>query len=247
MPADCGKNNWERYLKAKAAPTTATYNALINACARTGDVKMAEVWLTRMLKSGVEPNTTTFNAVIATCAKAGDGHRVSECLEKMKAAGISPNSFSYNSIAIPRIDRSEGRFPLTDLKIGQELQGTIVSVAPFGVFCDVGADRDGLIHISEVSGSFVENIGDYAQPGKGVKVRVLNCDATRRRLSLPRRVPGPRRQRRPCSRQCGGGSGHPPRVRRWQRRDRTRARLSRCGGWPAGLFALQHTEPAPEE
>jgi len=64
------------------------------------------------------------------------------------------------------------RFPITDLKVGQELQGVVISVAPFGAFCDVGADRDGLVHISRISEGFVDNIDDYVQPGNEVKVWV---------------------------------------------------------------------------
>merc|ERR1719231_737633 len=78
---------------------TISYTAVINACAKAGDVKRAEHWLVQMLKDGVEPNIITFNAVISACTKDGQGDLAMHWLDKMKRAGVAPNSFSYNSAA----------------------------------------------------------------------------------------------------------------------------------------------------
>merc|ERR1719359_1154001 len=90
-----------RMLEADIKGDTISYTAMINACARCGDVQKAEDWLVKMLEDGVEPNVITFNAVIAACAKKGDGHRAESWLKKMKQADVFPNSFSYNSAAKP--------------------------------------------------------------------------------------------------------------------------------------------------
>lgn len=64
------------------------------------------------------------------------------------------------------------RLRVDDLQIGQELVGIINGVAPFGAFVDVGADRDGLVHISRMSDGYVEDVESLVQPGQTVKVWV---------------------------------------------------------------------------
>lgn len=64
------------------------------------------------------------------------------------------------------------RMNINDLKRGQELNGIVNSVATFGVFVDVGAEKDGLVHISRVSEGFVGDINSLVQPGQSVKVWV---------------------------------------------------------------------------
>merc|ERR1719498_1797837 len=86
---------------------TISFTAAINACARTGDVQLAEKWLAKMLEAGVEPNVITFNAVMAACAKAGNGQRCEHWLEKMRRAGVQPNSFTYNSAAKPFVVKGD--------------------------------------------------------------------------------------------------------------------------------------------
>jgi len=74
-------------------------------------------------------------------------------------------------------DQEEGdwaaRMLVQDLEVGQELNGIVNSVAPFGCFVDVGAERDGLVHISRISEGFVDDIESIVQPGQAVKVWVL--------------------------------------------------------------------------
>merc|ERR1719460_2471401 len=86
---------------------TISFTAAINACARTGNVQLAEKWLAKMLEAGAEPNVITFNAVIAACAKAGNGQRCEHWLEKMRHAGVQPNSFTYNSAAKPYVAKGD--------------------------------------------------------------------------------------------------------------------------------------------
>merc|ERR1719453_1842575 len=88
---------------------TISYTAMINGCARVGDVQKAEGWLVKMLEDGIEPNVITFNAVIAACAKKGQGRRAENWLEKMKLAEVLPNSFSYNSVAKAYVSQGDYR------------------------------------------------------------------------------------------------------------------------------------------
>jgi len=62
--------------------------------------------------------------------------------------------------------------PLDQLQIGGKYEGEVVSVAGFGAFVNIGAEKDGLVHISAVSDSFVENIESIVQPGQKVTVWV---------------------------------------------------------------------------
>src|SRR5262249_47324519 len=66
---------------------------------------------------------------------------------------------------------------------GQTREGIVRSVKDFGAFVDLGG-VDGLLHISEMSWSRVENEGSIVQPGQKVKVEILMIDHEKRKLSL---------------------------------------------------------------
>jgi len=76
---------------------------------------------------------------------------------------------------------------IEDLKPGMVLTGTVRNVADFGAFVDIGVHQDGLVHISELSDKFVRNPMDVVAVGDIVKVRVLNVDVQRKRISLSMR------------------------------------------------------------
>lgn len=73
---------------------------------------------------------------------------------------------------------------IEDLKTGMVLTGTVRNVANFGAFVDIGVHQDGLVHISELSDCFVRNPMDIVSVGDIVKVRVLDVDVERKRISL---------------------------------------------------------------
>ena len=79
------------------------------------------------------------------------------------------------------------RTPLAGLTVGQEFQGKVKGIKDFGVFVDIGAESDGLVHISQMSASFVSNPSDLAKVGDAVRVRVRPAHAcTSRRPAGPR-------------------------------------------------------------
>ena len=82
---------------------------------------------------------------------------------------------------------AEGVNELTDLKEGMVLEGVISNVTRFGAFVDVGVHQDGLIHISELDGSFVQDPNDVVSVGDVVRVKVLEVDTDRRRIALSRK------------------------------------------------------------
>jgi small subunit ribosomal protein S1 len=68
--------------------------------------------------------------------------------------------------------------------IGDELEGTVTKVVTFGAFVEILDGVEGLVHISELSQQHVENPREIIQPGDEVRVKILEIDSDRRRLSL---------------------------------------------------------------
>ena len=73
---------------------------------------------------------------------------------------------------------------LKDLKPGMELSGTVRNVIDFGVFVDIGVHQDGLVHISQVCNKFIKHPSEVVSVGDVVKVKVLEVDEKRKRISL---------------------------------------------------------------
>ena len=73
---------------------------------------------------------------------------------------------------------------LEDLKAGMEITGTVRNVIDFGVFVDIGVHEDGLVHISQLADKFVRHPSEVTKVGDVVKVRVLEVDLKRKRISL---------------------------------------------------------------
>ncbi|NLU51420.1 MAG: RNA-binding transcriptional accessory protein [Clostridiaceae bacterium] len=79
---------------------------------------------------------------------------------------------------------SEDVLDISDLKPGMVLNGTVRNVVDFGAFVDIGVHQDGLVHISELCDRFVKNPMEVVSVGDIVKVRVLEVDEKRKRISL---------------------------------------------------------------
>ena len=79
---------------------------------------------------------------------------------------------------------SEDIMELEYLKPGMVLNGTVRNVVDFGAFVDIGVHQDGLVHISELCDRFVRNAMEVVSVGDIVKVRVLDVDLKRKRISL---------------------------------------------------------------
>ena len=73
---------------------------------------------------------------------------------------------------------------LKDLKPGMELSGTVRNVIDFGVFVDIGVHQDGLVHISQVCNKYIRHPSEVVSVGDVVKVKVLEVDEKRKRISL---------------------------------------------------------------
>ena len=73
---------------------------------------------------------------------------------------------------------------IEDVKPGMELEGTVTNVTAFGAFVDIGVHQDGLVHVSQLSDRFVKDPHAVVHVGDRVKVRVLEIDLPRKRISL---------------------------------------------------------------
>lgn len=59
-------------------------------------------------------------------------------------------------------------------EIGKVLEGKVTGITKFGAFVDIGDGKSGMVHISEVSSTFVNNVSDYLHEGQIVKVKIVN-------------------------------------------------------------------------
>ncbi|MER7459791.1 Tex family protein [Micromonospora sp. NPDC126480] len=82
----------------------------------------------------------------------------------------------------------EGVETLADLSPGMILEGVVTNVAAFGAFVDVGVHQDGLVHVSAMSRTFVKDPHEVVKSGDVVKVKVLDVDVPRKRISLTLRL-----------------------------------------------------------
>jgi len=108
-------------------------------------------------------------------------------LHLQRSSGSSSSGIRAQSLvtrAASRAAKPVSRLQFKDLQVGQELKGLVVRTAPFGCFVDVGAEKEGLVHISQVSGTYVEDIEAVVEPGQMVTVWVRNINIEQGTLSL---------------------------------------------------------------
>ncbi|WP_406358199.1 RNA-binding transcriptional accessory protein [Streptomyces sp. NBC_01635] len=139
---------------------------------------------------------------------------VSDILKELEKPGRDPRP-AFRTAAF-----KEGVEKISDLASGMVLEGVVTNVAAFGAFVDIGVHQDGLVHVSAMSKTFVKDPRDVVKPGDIVKVKVLDVDIPRKRISLTLRLddeaaeqtesPAGRRQRggaRPPQQRQGQGQG----------------------------------------
>lgn len=123
--------------------------------------------------------------------------------------GLSPADFTDEKFGVPTVRdiltelEKPGRDPrpefktatfregvesLSDLQPGMVLEGVVTNVAAFGAFVDVGVHQDGLVHVSVLANKFVKDPHAVVKPGQVVKVKVLDVDLKRQRISLTMRI-----------------------------------------------------------
>jgi len=102
---------------------------------------------------------------------------------------------------------TDGVEEITDLKPGMLLEGTVTNVAAFGAFVDIGVHQDGLVHVSQLADRFVKDPHEVVKAGDVVKVRVLEVDVKRKRISLTMRKDGAAQAQRTGASNANEGKG----------------------------------------
>lgn len=82
---------------------------------------------------------------------------------------------------------AEGINDLKDLRVGMVLEGVITNVTKFGAFVDIGVHQDGLIHVSQLANTFIQDPSEVVAVGDVVRVKVLEVDIDRRRIAVSRK------------------------------------------------------------
>ncbi|GAA5216456.1 Tex family protein [Corallincola platygyrae] len=107
---------------------------------------------------------------------------VKDVLRELEKPGRDPRP-AFETAAF-----QEGVETMADLVPGMILEGVVTNVANFGAFVDIGVHQDGLVHISHLSDQFVSDPRDVVKAGQVVKVKVLEVDLPRKRISLSCRM-----------------------------------------------------------
>ena len=81
-----------------------------------------------------------------------------------------------------------GCMSLDELTEGMILEGTVRNVIDFGAFVDIGVHQDGLVHISQISNKFIKHPTDVLSVGDIVKVKILDVDKDKKRISLTMKI-----------------------------------------------------------
>ncbi|MFF3209827.1 Tex family protein [Streptomyces sp. NPDC002886] len=140
---------------------------------------------------------------------------VTDILRELEKPGRDPRP------AFKTATFKEGVEKIGDLAPGMILEGVVTNVAAFGAFIDIGVHQDGLAHVSALSKTFVKDPRDVVKPGDIVRVKVMDVDIPRKRISLTLRLEdeaerggadgGAPRQREERGERRGGG--RPPQQR----------------------------------
>jgi len=107
---------------------------------------------------------------------------VTDILRELEKPGRDPRP-AFKTAAF-----ADGVEKIGDLTPGMVLEGVVTNVAAFGAFVDVGVHQDGLVHVSAMARRFVKDPREIVKPGDVVKVKVLDVDEARKRISLTLRL-----------------------------------------------------------
>lgn len=135
-----------------------------------------------------------FGAFVDIGAKTDGLVHITQFPGRPKTVEEAVKSGDAIDVWVKEVDLKAGRISLTmkepvqnpigSLLPGAVVQGTVTSVAKYGIFVDISSDTEGLVHISEMSSGYVSQPEDIAKPGDTVEVRIKEIDAGQRRISL---------------------------------------------------------------
>lgn len=119
---------------------------------------------------------------------------IRDILNELKKPGLDPRSeatqFEFANI-----------YSIDDVKIGMEVPGVVTNITRFGAFIDIGVKQDGLVHVFEISHTYITDPNEALKLNQKVNVKVLEVDTVRKRIALSIKqtleAPARNQQRRP--------------------------------------------------
>ena len=109
---------------------------------------------------------------------------LTDIIKELQKPGLDPRG-EFQAVGFSDQVRS-----ISDLESGLELNGIVTNITDFGAFVDIGVKQDGLVHVSQLSNRFVKHPTEVVSLGQHVKVRVMDVDAQRKRISLTMKFNG---------------------------------------------------------
>lgn len=125
---------------------------------------------------GNEKSLNTIHASDYTGDQFGS-HTVEDILEELKKPGLDPRS-EIQSFEFAPV------YSIEDVQPGMVLPGVVTNITRFGAFVDIGVKQDGLVHISEIAHHYISDPAEVLKLNQHVKVKVLEVDGVRKRISL---------------------------------------------------------------
>ena len=102
---------------------------------------------------------------------------IKDILNELKKPGLDPRSeaqaFEFANI-----------YSIDDVKVGMEVPGVVTNITRFGAFIDIGVKQDGLVHVSEISHTYITDPNEALKLNQKVNVKVLEVDTVRKRIAL---------------------------------------------------------------
>jgi protein Tex len=114
---------------------------------------------------------------------------IKDILSELKKPGLDPRSevqqFEFAAI-----------YSIEDVKVGMEVPGVVTNITRFGAFIDIGVKQDGLVHVSEISYTYIIDPNEALKLNQKVNVKILEVDTARKRiaLSIKQTLPAPDRK-----------------------------------------------------
>lgn len=104
-------------------------------------------------------------------------HTIQDILKELKKPGLDPRKdmqmFEFADI-----------YSIEDVQVGMIVPGIVTNITRFGTFVDIGVKQDGLVHVSEISHTYITDPGQALKLNQKVQVKVLEVDLARKRISL---------------------------------------------------------------
>ena len=102
---------------------------------------------------------------------------IKDILNELKKPGLDPRSeaqaFEFANI-----------YSIDDVKVGMEVPGVVTNITRFGAFIDIGVKQDGLVHVSEISHTYITDPNEALKLNQKVSVKILEVDIARKRIAL---------------------------------------------------------------